>query len=478
VGNRLTMREIEGPRTTYAYDAANQLVNEKRSGASAYNITYTYDAMGNRTLQNDGGQLTTYAYDQFNQLLNQTNPDGTLTTYSYDGAGNRTLEQTGTSLTTYTWDAQSRLSAIALSDGSSESYAYDYDGLRRQKVAGGTTTNFVWDGQNLMLEKDGAGVTQARYINRPDEGMYSPICQVRNAVLSYYDVDAQYSIRKLISSGAVTDTYTFTGFGELLASSGSTVNPFKFIGGYGYYSDAASRIYVRARYYDPVRGRWVSTDPIGFAAEDWNLFRYSSNEPLVHNDPTGLINCIECSSICSTGRSSALADLCDRCSRACTAPSFRPKLWNDLRPVIGIQTRNNCYSYACNKPYGHPAGGLPQPGYSKNLPFAAKTCKAILANAFVDGCAIPMPANKQCPPGLHRVQLYISPGKAPYPGWDQHWYRQDDNGYWSHKRGHLPAEDTDASGNKIVDPRQADRIYGRYNYSVYCGERCATNSFR
>jgi RHS repeat-associated protein len=46
--------------------------------------------------------------------------------------------------------------------------------------------------------------------------------------------------------------------------------------------------YNRARYYDPSTGRWMSKDPIGFAAGDTNLYRMTGNHPNMATDPSGL----------------------------------------------------------------------------------------------------------------------------------------------------------------------------------------------
>jgi len=43
----------------------------------------------------------------------------------------------------------------------------------------------------------------------------------------------------------------------------------------------------RARWYDPVAKRFISEDPIGFAAGDTNLYRYAANSPANATDPTG-----------------------------------------------------------------------------------------------------------------------------------------------------------------------------------------------
>ena len=73
------------------------------------------------------------------------------------------------------------------------------------------------------------------------------------------------------------------------SSTGSTVNPFRWIGAVGYYYDAnRTAYYVRARTYSPNLMRWLSRDPIGFAGGNGNLFRYVSNNPVNYYDPYGL----------------------------------------------------------------------------------------------------------------------------------------------------------------------------------------------
>jgi len=46
--------------------------------------------------------------------------------------------------------------------------------------------------------------------------------------------------------------------------------------------------YMRARYYDPVIGRFISEDPIGFEGGDVNLYAYVGNNPMNFVDPEGL----------------------------------------------------------------------------------------------------------------------------------------------------------------------------------------------
>ncbi len=59
-----------------------------------------------------------------------------------------------------------------------------------------------------------------------------------------------------------TNTYRHFAFGKSLTSSGTTVNNLRFVGNLGYYNESALSLqYLRARYYQPSTGRFVSVDP-------------------------------------------------------------------------------------------------------------------------------------------------------------------------------------------------------------------------
>jgi RHS repeat-associated protein len=46
-------------------------------------------------------------------------------------------------------------------------------------------------------------------------------------------------------------------------------------------------IYYRARYFDPQKGRFLQTDPVGYSA-DMNLYTYVGNDPVDRTDPLGM----------------------------------------------------------------------------------------------------------------------------------------------------------------------------------------------
>jgi RHS repeat-associated protein len=75
----------------------------------------------------------------------------------------------------------------------------------------------------------------------------------------------------------------------LVTSSGSTVNPFRFVGQLGYYYDPETGNFsIRWRPYGPVIARWLTVDPLGLFTLVANLYQYVGNNPVTGVDPGGL----------------------------------------------------------------------------------------------------------------------------------------------------------------------------------------------
>ena len=152
-----------------------------------------------------------------------------------------------------------------------------------------TVTNYIWDDDNLLMETDGADAVQAVYTVEPD--VYgNVISQHRGGNTSYLHHDALGSTRTVTdSAGAITDTFTYTAWGEEVERTGTTVVPFRWVGQLGYYRDLESASYwVRTRAFHPGIARWKSIDPLGFLA-GINRFEYAYNRPIFAVDPSGLL---------------------------------------------------------------------------------------------------------------------------------------------------------------------------------------------
>jgi len=86
---------------------------------------------------------------------------------------------------------------------------------------------------------------------------------------------------------AVINQYRYDPFGNIINQSETVSNPFTFVGQYGVMTEPNGFYYMRARYYDPQVGRFISEDPIGFDGGDVNLYGYAGNNPIMGVDPWG-----------------------------------------------------------------------------------------------------------------------------------------------------------------------------------------------
>ena len=104
-----------------------------------------------------------------------------------------------------------------------------------------------------------------------------------------YHYDGNGSTRELTdSSEELTDTWIYTGFGETVAGTGTTDNPYQYVGAAQYYFESENaHHYVVHRSYAPYLGRWTSLDPL-HSATDVNRYLYAANAPVFRIDPLGL----------------------------------------------------------------------------------------------------------------------------------------------------------------------------------------------
>jgi len=90
---------------------------------------------------------------------------------------------------------------------------------------------------------------------------------------------------------AITSTLTTEAFGNAVAQWGSSANPYRFAGAWGYRDDGdAGLLHVGARYYDPAVGRWTSADKwLGdlYRPLSLNRYLYCEDDPVNHVDPSG-----------------------------------------------------------------------------------------------------------------------------------------------------------------------------------------------
>ena len=145
---------------------------------------------------------------------------------------------------------------------------------------------------------------------------------------------------------------------------------------------------------------------------------------------------------------------------------YLPHLWND---ASNIRNSHNCYTYALGKI----VPGLrskAQPGYASGYDHIEDNqykCSFFRDRLIKDapGSYIEKFDNK-CLPGFYKVFLALDVGN------DYHWWRMDDDQFWSHKPGSTNVVNVDASGKKIHNPLIANRKYDSLNYSTPCFFAC------
>jgi RHS repeat-associated protein len=148
VGNRTTVTDAEAQVTTYSYDGLYRVatIDYSNSTIATSDVSFDYDALGNRLEMTDGTGTTTYLYDRANRLTATTNAANESVGYTYDKLGNRTalthdgysvayaydavnrlasVDNNGTGTFDYTYDNAGRLTALAYPNGVDASYAYD-----------------------------------------------------------------------------------------------------------------------------------------------------------------------------------------------------------------------------------------------------------------------------------------------------------------------------------------------------------------
>ena len=287
-GNRTHVVENTGRTVDYTYDVLYRLVQEEifDTDLTTSIIGYAYDQVGNRLAKVvDGIEVATYSYDANDRMLT----DG-VASYSYDANGNLLNKTDKTGIVDYTFDYQNRLVRMATPANIFE-YAYNHDGIRFAKWMDGVETGYLVDSNRsyaqVLEEYAGANLT-ASYVYGDD------LLSRNDGAWSHYIYDGQLSTRQLVNgAGAVTDSYDYDAFGELLNSVGTTPNNYLYTG--EQYDAGAEMYYLRARYYDQSSGRFLGMDTWGGSQTEpvtLHKYLYANVNPVMMVDPSGEMSLI------------------------------------------------------------------------------------------------------------------------------------------------------------------------------------------
>jgi len=348
VGNLQSVTYPNGVVLTYGYDTRNRLTNlgVTKGATTVASYAYTLDAAGHRTGVTElSGRTVNYGYDSIYRLTSETiagdpnNVNGAAS-YVYDAVGNRT-QKTSTipgfpggltnynandQLSTDTYDNNGNTTASnglgyvydfenhVIQAGAGITMVYDGDGNRVQKTVAGVTTKYLVDTQSptsyaQVVYETFSGSTSANHeTGRIFVYGLERISQLRSYVLnnashtqtSYYVYDGHGSTRALTDpNGAVTDTYDYDAFGNLLHSTATgippggttvTATPNEFLFAGEQFDSDLNLYYNRARYLNVSTGRFWSMDSLDGNYEipvSLHKYVYAENDATDFIDPTG-----------------------------------------------------------------------------------------------------------------------------------------------------------------------------------------------
>ena len=191
---------------------------------------------------------------------------------------------------TFSYDSQNHLVEM---NGGAVQMLYDGDGNRVAKSVNGMVTRYLVDDLNptgyaqVMDELTNGAVTRTYTYGLQRISQHQVISNTWAP--SFYSYDGGGNVRALTNTaGATTDSYEYDAFGNSFTVSGTTPNEMMYRG--EQWDPDLGLYYLRARYYNPTAGRFVSMDPEnGIVTDPATLHRYlyANGDPVNKVDPDG-----------------------------------------------------------------------------------------------------------------------------------------------------------------------------------------------
>ena len=259
---------------SYNYDVRGQLLEERRNGAS---VCYAYDKAGNRIRKTDAQGEIRYLYNEKNQLIAEESP-ADRNQFSYDRQGGIIEEKNAAGTRLFSYNSRRQQTRVETENGSVQENRYDAEGLRFELLENGRRTSFVYHDGELLQEEGREEQGTSYHLGAGMEAFR------RGQELSYYHRDEQLSTTFITGGhGDVLNSYQYDAFGMSLGTTEKLNNRIRYTG--QQYDELTEQYYLRARYYNPVAGRFMQEDV--YQGDGLNLYAYCGNNPVVYDDPSG-----------------------------------------------------------------------------------------------------------------------------------------------------------------------------------------------
>ena len=259
---------------SYVYDVRGQLLEERRNGAS---VCYAYDKAGNRIRKTDAQGEIRYLYNEKNQLVEEESP-ADRKQFSYDCQGGIIEEKNAAGIRRFSYNSRHQQTRVETETGNVQENRYDAEGLRFELLENGRRTSFVYHDGELLQEEGREEQKTSYHLGAGIEAFQ------RGQELYYYHKDEQLSTALVIGGqGEIRNSYQYDAFGMSLGTTEKLNNRIRYTG--QQYDDVTGQYYLRARYYNPVAGRFMQEDV--YQGDGLNLYAYCGNNPVVYDDPSG-----------------------------------------------------------------------------------------------------------------------------------------------------------------------------------------------
>jgi RHS repeat-associated protein len=292
-GRRLRVDHASGDSVTYSYDNADRLLQETHRNASnvvIFEQTFSYDEVGNRLTQRITGQAQTIlAYDSADKLLTAGS-----TSFAYDANGRLVSRTAPQGTISYAYDVEGQLFRVTTPTGT-VTYTYDANGKRRLRALNGSEQNFLLDEASLTGYDQALVVFDASDISLAEYHWGDRLISRDDGSDRFYHFDASRNTRLLTDeAGGISDRIDYDAFGNVRLRTGATDSPYGFAG--EWQEGAEGLVFLRARFYDPETGRFISRDPFaGNVTDPVSLHRYlyANANPVMNTDPSGQATLVE-----------------------------------------------------------------------------------------------------------------------------------------------------------------------------------------